>query len=275
MPELPEAETIARGLSNQLVGWEITGVKNLVPALRNPLNLRKLQKDLVGAKVTEVTRRGKGIIVKLENGKAVLMQLGMTGACRICPTGTKLLKHERLIFHLDNGLDWRYEDIRKFGNVQSFTFGDENDTPEFLRSLGVEPLGTDFSGKFLFERTRKRICAVKELLLNQKIVAGIGNIYVSELLYRAKVRPQREAGTVTRREADLIVDETKSVLLESIAAGGTTISDYKALDGTAGKFEQDLRVYGEAGLACAKCGKLIEKITIGGRSTFYCPRCQR
>ncbi|MHC4884931.1 MAG: bifunctional DNA-formamidopyrimidine glycosylase/DNA-(apurinic or apyrimidinic site) lyase, partial [Planctomycetota bacterium] len=227
MPELPEAETIARGLAGCLVGRTIAKVRCRVPKLRNPLSPRRLTQRCRGQRVTAVGRRGKGVIVSLENGSAILIQLGMTGACRVCSSEAPLAKHEHVIFTLSGKKDWRFEDPRRFGMVEAYPLDDRSRWPEFLLKLGPEPFAGAYCGDYLFRCSRKRTCSIKELLLNQSIVAGIGNIYDCEILFRAGVRPTRAAGRIRRREAERIVAETRAVLADAIAAGGTTISDYR------------------------------------------------
>lgn len=273
MPELPEAETIARGLHRCLKGKTITGVKTRTPKLREKLNPRKLRADTAGGSVEGVSRRGKAIVARLDNGQAILIQLGMTGACRVCGNAEPLKKHEHVIFDLSGKTSWRFEDPRRFGMVKSFS--PLTSEPKFLRELGPDPLEKDFSAEYLFKITRRRSRAIKEVLLDQKIVAGIGNIYDSELLFRAGIRPRRAAGRLSKDDCNRIVRESRRVLEEAIKAGGTTIGDYRSVDGSEGRFVRRLRVYGRAGEPCIKCKTSIKKIVTGGRATFYCPKCQK
>ncbi|MBN1256913.1 MAG: bifunctional DNA-formamidopyrimidine glycosylase/DNA-(apurinic or apyrimidinic site) lyase [Planctomycetes bacterium] len=275
MPELPEAETIARGLRRYLVGKKILQITARVPSLRRPLNLIKLRTGAVGKKVVAVNRRGKAIIIELSGKRAILIQLGMTGACKLCPEQEALNKHDHVIFAVSGKLSLRFEDIRRFGMLESFQLDEEASWPEFLKTLGPEPLEKGFSGEYLHTITRKRKTAIKTLLLNQRSVAGIGNIYASELLFRAHIRPGRAAGRLKLAECEKIVEQTRKVLKEAIKAGGTTISDYKGVDGNAGKFDRKLRIYGKAGKACEACGGTIKRIVQTGRATFYCPVCQK
>lgn len=275
MPELPEAETIAAGLRKCLVGKKINKVICRAPALRRPLSARKLNNDCAATKIIDVSRRGKAIIVKLSNEKAIIIQLGMTGSCRVCPAKEEPRKHEHVLFELSGSKSWRYEDARRFGMVESYSPADSENLPIFLKNIGPEPFSDDFSAKYLFDITRKRKAKVKELLLNQQIVAGIGNIYVSEILFRAKIHPARQVCNLTLPDCRNLVKYTVIILQNAITAGGTTISDYKDVNGDEGKFTRELLVYGRDGSQCTKCKSIIETQVIGGRSTFHCPKCQK
>ncbi len=274
MPELPEAETIATGLRNCITGKRIIKIKCRTKSLRRPISQKKLNNDCAGAKITDVTRRGKAIIVSLTNKKAIIIQLGMTGACRVCPTTTPPLKHEHILFELSGNKSWRYEDPRRFGMVESFDPEDIDNLPLFLKTIGPEPLSDNFSANYLYSVIKNRKAKIKEIILNQHIVAGIGNIYASEILFCSKIHPATTANNLTIADCRRIVKHTKKILAKAIAAGGTTISDYKDVNGNEGKFSRELLVYGRNGEKCPECHTLIESITIGGRSSFFCPECQ-
>jgi len=183
MPELPEAETIARELRRRLKGRTIRAVRARVPSLRRRLNLRKLRRDVMGREIIGVRRRGKALVVELSGKRAILLQLGMTGGCRLCACREPVKRHEHVIFKISGGRDWRFEDPRRFGMVESFPLARPNAWPEFLKKLGPEALDDGFSAEYLFAATRKRRRSIKELLLAQGVVAGIGNIYASEILF--------------------------------------------------------------------------------------------
>ena len=275
MPELPEAETIARGLNRCLTGKSISGLVLRTRSLRQPLNARKMKREIVGRKIIGARRRGKAILVDLTDNRTIMIQLGMTGACRVCRAQEPFMKHEHVIFSLSNGKSWRFEDTRRFGMVEVFRCDMPAHFPRFLQQLGPEPLDGDFTSEYLFARTRKRIRVIKEVLLDQRMVAGIGNIYACEILFRAKISPHRACGRLTKSSCAAIVKQTRNVLKAAIRAGGTTISDYHDVDGSQGKFVRKLLVYRRAGQPCANCNRLIKRIVQGGRSTFYCPQCQR
>ena len=275
MPELPEAETIVRALARHLQGKTIRTVRVGVPALRRPLNVRKLRRDIEGRKVTAVRRRGKVILVELSGDRVILIHLGMTGGCRVCDGKTPLEKYEHVVFTLSGGQSWRFRNPRRFGMVESFRRNGAGTLPRYLRLLGPEPLADGFDGEYLFRITRKRKRSIKELLLGQRLVAGLGNIYASESLFRARVRPRRAAGRVNRKECNGIVRATRNVLRQAFAAGGTTVNDYKQVDGSEGEFKRKLRVYGRTDLPCVTCKTPIKRIVQGGRSSWYCPVCQK
>lgn len=275
MPELPEAETVAKGLAHCLTGKRVESVTAFRKSLRKELDLAALRRAAAGARVEGVDRRGKAVLVRLDSGYSLLVQLGMTGVCRVCPKTEPRGRHEHVAFAVAGGLEWRFADIRRFGMIEAFATTEPETWPEFLRKLGPEPLGREFSAKYLRERAAGCKREAKLFLLDQEVVAGIGNIYDSEILYRARVHPARRAETLSAAECGEIVKATRRVLREAIRAGGTTISDYRLVDGNEGKFARRLRVYGRAGEKCADCGSAIEKIEQGGRSSFFCPRCQK
>lgn len=275
MPELPEVETVVRQLERHLKRRTILTVETHIPRLRKALDADKLTADCVQQRIEGLYRRGKYFVVELSGETALLMHLGMSGSCRIRPADEPAAKHEHVVFALDNGESWRFSDPRRFGVVQSFDNRVDKWPPPELASLGPEPLDDDFHTAYLFRATRKRKPAIKPLLLDQRIVAGVGNIYASELLFRAGVRPGRAAWRVTRSECERTVAATKEVLAEAIAAGGTTIDTYENVDGEAGRFDRELRVYGRTGEPCLTCRTLIKQQIHSGRSTYYCPSCQR
>ncbi len=275
MPELPEAETVARQLSKYLSGYKITTVSIHAPRLREPLDLDGLRKVAVGRTVEGTRRRGKFIFVDLSGGATVLVHLGMSGTCRVCPPGTPLGRHEHVVFELDTGSSWRYVDPRRFGMVTPSLQRHGEWLPPGIKTMGPEPLEELFTSADLFARTRQRVTAIKQFLLDQRNVAGIGNIYASEILFRAAIRPGRAARSLTRAECGRVVDETKAVLAEAVAMGGTTIDSHTNVDGSMGRFVQKLRVYGRDKEPCVSCRGPIKRRVQGGRSTFYCPACQR
>jgi formamidopyrimidine-DNA glycosylase len=275
MPELPEAETVARQLDKYLSGTRITAVAIHVPRLREPLDLEALQAVAIGRKVEGTRRRGKFIFVDLSGGATVLIHLGMSGTCRVCPPGAPPGRHEHVVFQLETGGSWRYVDPRRFGMVTPSLVRSGAWLPNGIRTMGPEPLEGQFTPEFLFARTRKRGTPIKQFLLDQRTVAGIGNIYASEILFRAGVRPGRGAKSLTRAECKRVVEETRAVLTEAVAMGGTTIDSHTNVDGSMGMFVQRLRVYGRGGEPCTGCGGDIKRRVQGGRSTFYCSVCQK
>ena len=277
MPELPEVETIRRALLPHVTGRRIVGVDVTVPALRWPLDAGALRDACVGQTVITVSRRGKYLLVELSSNQRLVLHLGMTGAFRICPGGAPVAKHEQVIWRLVDGNSWRFLDARRFGSVVVNPALGPDGLPESFGALGPEPLAPDFSAEYLYDVTRGRARAIKDLLMDQSTVAGIGNIYANEALFRAGLRPRRGSRRLSRRDCVRTVTAIRDVLREAIAFGGTTISDFRTVDGSEGKFRIRLRVYGRTGEPCLRCGdaEKVKRIVQGGRSSFYCPGCQK
>ena len=274
MPELPEAENIARALRQALCGRTICGVEVFSPRLRTSL-LPLKEAHLSGRKIIAVRRRGRYVLLDLDDGRALLLHFGMSGVVRVeSPDEVSRRKHEHIFVELDDGKAIRFEDPRRFGMFECVSLNADG-MPQCLETLGVEPLTEQFSGKYLYHAAQKHKMPTKLLLMDNAVVTGIGNIYANESLFAAGVAPQRPANELTLAECGRIVREAKAILLRAIAAGGSTISDFLNVDGSEGKFAQELQIYGKKGEACPKCGTAIECVTLGGRSSFYCPHCQR
>ena len=273
MPELPEVETVKKALERVLIGKTIVKVITRIPQLRYSLKEIK-GKQLSGKKILAIERRGRYIILSLNENKRLLLHLGMSGSCRVVKQGETIRKHEHVLFELSNGTSWRFDDTRRFGFIILYTAGYE---PDCLKNLGPEPLNGKFNPQYLFSASRHRRCPVKTLIMENKTVTGVGNIYANEALFNAKIDPRKHAGRLTETECRLLVLEIKKILKKAIKAGGTTIIDFKGVDGSEGKFKFALRVYGKAGKACPRCGKKhnLQRIKLGGRSTFFCKKCQK
>ncbi len=280
MPELPEVETARRGLEPFLTGRTIVKTDINRPDLRVPFP-EGLAKSLKGRVVERLSRRAKYILFHLAGGGVLVIHLGMSGRVSVDVTGKKpRLTHDHFVLHLENGAAMVFNDARRFGFV--LYFEDEaalSHHPSF-KGMGPEPLGDDFTGAVLLAALQGRTPAIKQALLDQKIVAGIGNIYASEALFEAKISPVRPAGTLNRKEADRLVSALKNVLERAITSGGSTLRDFRHADGSSGYFQHHFSVYEKDGAACPSCppvGKkdsTIRKIVQGGRSTYYCPLCQ-
>lgn len=273
MPELPEAETIGRALHRALCGRTITQLELFVPAMRTSL-LPLKSAGLPGLKFTGVRRRGRYLMADLSDGRTLLMHFGMSGVVRIEGADVPKRKHEHVFIHLDDGKIFRFECTRRFSLLEIHTLN-EKLLPEPLTKLGAEPLDDGFTGKMFFEACRKRSVPVKNLLMDNSIVTGIGNIYAAETLFAAKVDPRRSGSTLTLNECEKITAAAKKILLAAIECGGTTISDFRHVDGSEGKFVQNLQIYGKKDENCPVCGNIIESVRIGGRSSFFCSRCQK
>ncbi len=270
MPELPEVETTRRGLMPHLVGRTVVALDIRQPRLRWPIP-DALRTSLPGQRIDDVERRAKYLLVHTEAGSA-LLHLGMSGSLRVLPAATPIGAHDHVDWRLDSGLVLRYTDPRRFGSQLWQPHGEIH---PLLAGLGPEPLSDEFDGDHLWLRSRGRSAAVKVLLMDQAIVVGVGNIYAAEALFAAGIHPKRAAGSVSRARCAHLADEVKRILTRAITRGGTTLRDFISPDGAPGYFEQELFVYGRAGEPCKVCGAPIRVITLGQRSTFYCPRCQR
>lgn len=270
MPELPEVETTVRGLATVLDGQVITRVAVNRPDLRRPFPV-DLAQALTGARVTGLSRRAKYGLIHIDRERTMVFHLGMSGRWRIDPED--IGKHDHLVLETAEGRVLSLNDARRFGSVDLVDDAALDGWPQFA-ALGPEPLGPGLTAGHLAAAFKDRIAAVKLLLLDQRIVAGLGNIYVCEALHRARIHPEREGGKVSRKALGLLVPAIREVLEESIAAGGSTLRDYARPDGELGYFAKDWRVYGREGEPCS-CGAAVERIVQGGRSTFFCAKCQK
>jgi len=286
MPELPEVETVRRGLAPVLEGARLARVEARRPDLRFPLPESFVQR-LTGATIERMDRRAKYLLAPLDRGDTLVMHLGMSGrfeitggAARVRPGDFALAqppdpKHAHIVFETDAGVTVTFYDPRRFGYMDLIPTAELGDHPWF-KGLGPEPLGDDFDTDHLAGAFAGRRQSVKATLLDQRIVAGLGNIYVCEALFRASIDPQRAAGAIGRRKLATLVKVIKAVLLEAIEAGGSTLRDYASADGALGYFQHRFVAYGREGEPCLKpgCGGQIVRIVQGGRSTFFCPKHQ-
>lgn len=270
MPELPEVETTRRGIEPWLQHHAITDIRIHQSQLRWPIpeSVDKLK----GERINSVTRRGKYILINTAPGTAIF-HLGMSGSLRISTNEEALRKHDHVEMILSNHASMRFHDPRRFGCLLWQNADDA--THPLLAKLGPEPLSTSFDTAHLINATRKRKAPIKNFIMNSEVVVGVGNIYASEALFMAGIRPGRAAGRLTHRECELLITCIKEVLAQSIEQGGTTLRDFINSDGEPGYFQQTLRVYGRAGEACKQCKTTIKQTTLGQRSSFYCPVCQR
>jgi len=269
MPELPEVETTRRGIQPHLQGHTITRTSIYNDRLRWPIPQEIT--DLSQAKVLSITRRAKYLIIETNQG-GILIHLGMSGSLRVCEPDMELRKHDHVIFHLDTNKELRYHDPRRFGCV---LYDKDACNHPLLQKLGPEPLEEEFSLSFFYDRCQQSNATIKQHIMNNKIVVGVGNIYASEALFLSNIRPTRLANQVSKPRLTKLHHSIRSVLQMAIQQGGTTLRDFLNQDGSPGYFQQQLYVYGREGEACRICGATIKKITLGQRSTFYCPKCQR
>ncbi len=269
MPELPEVETTRRGIEPYLVGQRIASVKVHNSRLRWPVASEI--HSLRGATVHSVRRRAKYLLLDTATGSA-LVHLGMSGSLRIVSPADERRKHDHVELITDSGTGLRYHDPRRFGCW--LWQGKDEPTHPLLASLGPEPLSDEFDATLLHAASRKRLVPIKVLIMNASVVVGVGNIYASESLYMAGIRPGRAARRMTRAESERLVEAIKTILARSIEQGGTTLRDFVGSDGSPGYFAQQLLVYGRGGEPCKQCGHPISQRVIAQRSTFWCSRCQ-
>jgi formamidopyrimidine-DNA glycosylase len=271
MPELPEVETTCRGLAPQLIGRRIEAVIVRERRLRWPVP-SDLCAQLAGNRVRALRRRAKYLIFELERG-AMIVHLGMSGALRIVASNSNPGKHDHLDWLLAGGQVLRYTDPRRFGSVH-FVLGDP-EQHSLLSALGPEPLAADFDAQTLHRASRARRVSIKEFLMNSRIVAGVGNIYANEALYRAGIDPRTRVGRLSRERYRALVASVRATLNAALAAGGSSLRDWLHADGSSGYFQQQYFVYDRRGEACRRCGTPIREIRQGQRASFFCPRCQR
>lgn len=274
MPELPEVETVRRSLELALPERVIVEIAVREPRLRVTVDEDRLNELILQRKVERLTRRAKYLIVHFNEGSGLILHLGMTGQLLILSVHEPLDKHDHVILTLDNGLQLRFRDPRRFG---CFIAVNQSELQEHvaLKHLGPEPLSQDFTPEYLYKRSRKSKKPVKNFIMDQQVVVGVGNIYASEALFLAGIHPLREAGRITLKRYEKLYAAMIQVLREAIRLGGTTIDDFRNSDGTSGYFQQKLRIYGRKGEPCLNCQTAIRSQMLGGRSTFFCPKCQR
>ena len=271
MPELPEVETTRRGLATHLTGLTITDVVIRNASLRWPIP-KNLPKLLRGKTVLSLKRRAKYLLMDCGDGTLIL-HLGMSGSLRILPANTAPEKHDHFDLLLSNGTLLRLRDPRRFGAVLWHS-GDAHTHP-LLASLGPEPLENDFDARYLYQATHGRSVSIKQCIMNNRIVVGVGNIYANEALFRAGIKPQLAAGKLSQPRCAKLVEEIRATLTEAIQLGGSTLRDFVDTSGQPGYFQQHYWVYGRGGEPCRKCGSRIKQIKQGQRSSFYCGTCQR
>ena len=298
MPELPEVETVRRGLEAAMHGERLTRVEVRRPDLRWPL-AKDFAQRLQGKRVTGVGRRAKYLLVDLSSGDVLLMHLGMSGSFHVFLSGhkekahdqnigryyherSKHIAHDHVVFHLGSGASVTFNDPRRFGSMKLVARNELDDEP-LLRGIGPEPLGNAFDAAMLAASCRGKKTSLKAALLDQRVVAGLGNIYACEALHRAHLSPKRRASTLADRagaaneRAVRLVDSIKAVLTQAIKDGGSSLRDHRLTDGELGMFQHHFRVYDRAGKPCRTpgCSGSVKRIVQNGRSTFYCPVCQK
>ncbi|HEX7657276.1 MAG TPA: bifunctional DNA-formamidopyrimidine glycosylase/DNA-(apurinic or apyrimidinic site) lyase [Sphingomonas sp.] len=270
MPELPEVETTVRGLTPVLDGQRLTRVEPRRADLRRPFPA-DLRQRLTGARVVRLGRRAKYGTIDTDRGDTLIFHLGMSGRWRLDPAA--VLPHDHLVIETEAGRVAALNDPRRFGSVDLWSTDELAAYPPFA-AMGPEPLGPDLTADHLATALAGRTASIKQMLLDQRIVAGLGNIYVCEALYEARISPKRAAGSVPRPRLVRLVEAIRLVLMAAIEAGGSSLRDYARPDGELGYFSKQFQVYGREGEACG-CGGTVKRYVEGGRSTFWCPKCQR
>ena len=287
MPELPEVETVRRGLAPAMEGARLAKVEVRDRRLRWPI-ARDFEKRLTGQTVEGLGRRAKYLLADLSSGDVLVMHLGMSGSFRVGADAkpgvyyhekSKSTAHDHVVFHMSNGATVTFNDPRRFGSMKLVKRG-KLDAEPLLRGLGPEPLGNEFDAVMLARGCAGKKTSLKAALLDQRVVAGLGNIYVCEALYRARLSPKRMASTIADRKGEpnvraaALAEAIKAVLQDAIAAGGSSLRDHRRTDGALGDFQHNFQVYDREGESCRNCEGKIKRIVQNGRSTFYCPSCQ-
>lgn len=291
MPELPEVETVRRGLQPAMEGACLRKVEVRDRRLRWPL-AKDFEKRLTGTTVDGLGRRAKYLLADLSSGDVLLMHLGMSGSFRVSHEGregklakyhhekSKSTAHDHVVFHMSNGATVTFNDPRRFGSMKLVPRTKLEQEP-LLRTLGPEPLGNEFDAAMLAKACTAKKTSLKAALSDQRVVAGLGNIYVCEALYRARLSPKRQAATIADRNgkpnarAEALVEAIKAVLNDAIKAGGSSLRDHRRADGSLGDFQHNFQVYDREGEPCPSCKGKVKRVVQSGRSTFYCPRCQK
>lgn len=269
MPELPEVEVSRLGISPHLVGVEVKSIAIRTPKLRWPIPHQL--KQLEGQVIRSISRRAKYLLVEVDVGTAII-HLGMSGSLRVLDAPIVAGKHDHVDLFLKNGKVLRYNDPRRFG---AWLWSDQGETHPVLDNMGPEPLTDGFNVELISSRADNRKTTVKQFIMDNKQVVGVGNIYANESLFISQILPTRTAGSLTPEEWQLLVKTIKEVLAKAIKQGGTTLKDFAQADGKPGYFAQELLVYGRSGEPCFKCGAQIQEKKIGQRNTFYCRTCQQ
>ena len=273
MPELPEVETVKRGIAPIATGKKITSIFAGKKDLRWPMP-KSIETDLKGVICRAPQRRGKYILIPLSNKQILLFHLGMSGSFRIYSNRPNFHKHDHFALGFENNEWIVFCDPRRFGYIDVFS-EELAISHRFLKKLGVEPLSSDFTPDYLVARTAGKNCTIKSFLLDQTKIAGIGNIYASEALFEARISPKRRAKTIKGKRADRLVTSIKTILLKAIEAGGTSLRNHIQPGGEIGYFVQSLKIYSRSGKPCLNCGSAVKELQQSGRTTFYCSLCQR
>lgn len=287
MPELPEVETTVRGLKKRIIGKMIVDFwSNHKKAIKKP-SFTSFKKQIMGEKIEKVERVGKNIIIYLKSGRVLLIHQKMTGhllfgkwefkgkkfVSKIKALGDKYNQYIHHMFYFKDGSMMAFSDLRKFAKIELYS--DKKSFDESISSLGPDPFTKEFNVNYLKEIFSKRKSPIKKVLMDQGLITGIGNIYSDEILWKAKISPLREASKITEKEIKEIIKATREILKKSIEVGGDSFSDYRNIEGNKGNFEKFKKIYHREGEECFRCKKKVKRVKIGGRSSHYCPNCQK
>ena len=273
MPEMPEVEIIRRYLDTQVAGKTIMNLDIRLPRMIKWPDVEGFRALVTGRTIKGMNRRGKYLLMELDNDSKVVFHLRMTGRLVYEPTGETSDHHARVIFHLQDGASLVYGDTRTLGTIHGLK-PQKSGMLKGLAEMGPEPLSAEFTAEYLYKTANQRKVAIKSFLLNQKYIGGIGNIYADEALFLARIHPKRQANSLTQSECSSLWESVNKVIAAGIADGGTTFRDYQNGEGGKGSHQEHLYVYGRKGEQCRNCGAVIERITVGGRGTHFCPNCQ-
>ncbi|MBU1140591.1 MAG: bifunctional DNA-formamidopyrimidine glycosylase/DNA-(apurinic or apyrimidinic site) lyase [Proteobacteria bacterium] len=275
MPELPEVEVVCRGLQPHIFDRTILTIRCSGKQLRTPVLCREMNDELCGQKIVSLTRRAKYLILKTDKGSGLIIHLGMTGNLGIFPAGSPEKTHDHVCWLLDNNTEIRYNDTRRFGSVRLLSLKNGRaEEKDFFSAIGPEPLSRNCSAAYLIQRATGRSQPIKSFLMDSHIVAGIGNIYANEALYRAQIHPQQPASSLSAKEWKRLLIVLRKTLRQAIGCGGSTISDFVNASGEGGYFQMNFLIYGKTGEPCSRCHTPIKKMQLGGRASFFCPCCQ-
>ncbi len=276
MPELPEVEVICRGLRPYVIGRRIEDINYNGKKLRIPVPIDLMHSHLIGPPVCKIMRRAKYLLFHFENNAVLIIHLGMTGNLGLFPIGSSMARHDHICWQLDDHTELRYNDTRRFGMIHLIPHCSPTHLEKtFFSKTGPEPLEDNCTAEYLQERARGKTLPIKSFLMNAEMIAGIGNIYANESLYKAGIKPSRQSGKLQKKDWILLLNKLRSTLHWAIDCGGSTISDFLNASGEKGYFQANFKIYGKEGQPCDDCSTLIEKTTIGGRASFHCPQCQK
>lgn len=273
MPELPEVETVRQSLKLRLIGRKIISCEVYHDNIIEYPSVLEFKKNIINQSFLDIERYGKWLVFVL-NDYYLLSHLRMEGKYFFRDKGEKLYKHEHVVFGLDNGLEFRYMDVRKFGKMHLIKKEDIDKIGPLLE-LGLEPWDDRLDISYLKEKYKSKKLPIKSVILDQSIIAGIGNIYANEILFASGINPMKKACELDDNELSKIISNTRIILKKAISLGGSTIHSYTSVDGVTGLFQQELKVHMREGEKCISCGNTIVKIVVGGRGTYYCPHCQK